>query len=74
MFGKEKQIIHVEGMHCEHCASRVEKALCSIEGVKSAKVNLEKKEAVVIAKGGVSEQDAKKAIEGIGFVYAGMEK
>ena len=35
----EKQIIHVEGMMCEHCESVVQKALESIAGVQSAKAD-----------------------------------
>ncbi len=40
-------ILKVEGMSCGHCVARVEKALESVEGVKDAKVSLEKKEAQV---------------------------
>ncbi len=36
--------IKVNGMHCEHCKAAVEKAVSAIPGVKSAKVNLDKKE------------------------------
>ena len=38
-----KKIITVEGMHCMHCAGSVEKAVSALEGVKDAKVNLDKK-------------------------------
>jgi len=40
-------ILKVEGMSCGHCVARVEKALESVEGVKDARVDLEKKEAQV---------------------------
>ncbi|MFW5799670.1 MAG: heavy-metal-associated domain-containing protein [Spirochaetota bacterium] len=33
--------IKVEGMMCNHCAMRVEKAIKSIEGVKDVSINLE---------------------------------
>lgn len=36
--------IKVNGMHCDHCKDAVEKAVKAIPGVKSANVNLEKKE------------------------------
>lgn len=42
-----KKIIHIDGMHCEHCQQSAEKALLGIEGVKKCKVNLRKKEAVI---------------------------
>lgn len=41
-----KKIIEINGMTCEHCQARVEKALNAISGVK-AKVELKKKRAVV---------------------------
>ena len=50
MFGKkEKKTIKIEGMHCSHCAKKVEEALSSIESVKKVKVNLSKGEAVLIS-------------------------
>ncbi len=36
--------IKVNGMHCENCKKTVEKAVSAIPGVKSAKVNLDRKE------------------------------
>lgn len=36
--------IKVNGMHCEHCKAAVEKAVKAIPGVKSATVDLDKKE------------------------------
>ena len=41
-----KKTVHIEGMTCEHCVQSVKKALNEIEGV-SARVDLQKKEAVV---------------------------
>lgn len=41
-----KKIIEINGMTCEHCQARVEKALNTINGVE-AKVELKKKRAVV---------------------------
>ncbi len=73
MFGTVKQIVHVEGMHCEHCAARVEKALGQVEGVKGVKVDLQKKIAVVKAKPAITSEQAKAAIEGIGFQFVSLE-
>ena len=42
-----KKIIQINGMKCEHCTSRVEEALKKIANVKSVKVNLAKKEAII---------------------------
>ena len=51
MFGKKyKKIISIEGMHCEHCAKKVEERFKTIEEVQKVKVNLSKKEAIIIYK------------------------
>ena len=50
MFNKTyKKIITIEGMHCEHCAKKVESAFNKINGVKKVKVSLTKKEAIIIS-------------------------
>lgn len=50
MFSKKyKKIISIEGMHCEHCAKKVEETFKTIEGVNKVKANLSKKEATIIS-------------------------
>ena len=61
-----KKIIKIEGMHCEKCSGRVEKALNGIGGV-SAKVNLAKKSAVVSVNSQISDEELKKTVEELGF-------
>jgi copper chaperone len=39
--------LKIEGMTCNHCVARVQNALTSVDGVESAEVNLEEKQAVV---------------------------
>jgi len=48
-----KKILSVKGMMCEHCVSKVAKALQGVEGVSDVKVDLKKKSAEVI----LSEQN-----------------
>ena len=43
----EELVLTVEGMSCMHCVGKVEKGLGALEGVLSAQVSLEKKEARV---------------------------
>jgi copper chaperone len=43
----EKTHLKIEGMTCQHCVTHVTEALENVAGVKSAKVNLKKGEAVV---------------------------
>lgn len=58
-------ILKIEGMNCGHCKMSVEKALSKVEGVVSATVNLEKKEAFV--EGNVSFDTLKCIVEDIGY-------
>ena len=47
-FKKQNAIVlHVEGMMCEHCKARVEKALAAVSGVTKVKVDLKAKTATV---------------------------
>lgn len=51
MFGKTiKTQVLVEGMHCEHCASRVKSELEKIDGIGSVKVNINKKLVTIYSK------------------------
>ena len=61
-----KQIIlKVEGMTCNHCKMRAEKALQGVSGVESVKVDLATKEAVVT--GDADRLNLVKAIEEAGY-------
>lgn len=62
-----KKLISVEGMCCEHCAARVEKALSAVEGVVSADVKLKKKLAVVRSREELSDEVLTKVITDAGF-------
>jgi copper chaperone len=60
--------LKIDGMSCNHCVARVENALKSVEGVESAKVSLENKEALV--KYDPSKADREKlkdAVEEVGY-------
>ncbi len=62
----------IEGMSCMHCAGRVESALKAVPGVADAKVNLEKKEAVITLAGRV--ESALKAVPGVADAKVNLEK
>ena len=68
-----KKIITVEGMHCAHCQATVENALGALEGVKSAKVDLDKKTATVILSADVADETLVKAVTDAGFEPQGVE-
>lgn len=42
-----KKLLKIEGMSCGHCVMHVQSALEEVPGVKSAKVNLLEREAIV---------------------------
>jgi copper chaperone len=67
-----KKQISIEGMSCMHCVMRVEKALKGMKGVKSAAVNLEKKNAVVEADSEVTDAELKAAVEDAGYDVTGI--
>ncbi|MDE7163770.1 MAG: heavy metal translocating P-type ATPase [Clostridia bacterium] len=65
--GIMKKLITVEGMCCDHCAARVEKALSAVSGVVSADVKLKKNLAVVRSREEISDEEIKKVIEDAGY-------
>ena len=71
MFGFKKKeltttVLTVEGMACGHCAARVEGALTAVKGVRSAKVDLEKKTVTVTA-AGVAESTLRDTVTAAGY-------
>ena len=69
LFGnKNTKTLAVEGMNCGHCVMSVTKALEGVNGVKKAKVNLAKHEAIVtLDNDDVKTEDMIKAVEEAGF-------
>jgi len=68
LFGKKyKKLLIIEGMHCSHCAKKVEDALKKIDGVVSVKVNLDKKEVVVSSKVELKESSLFEIVTALDF-------
>ena len=69
MFGRNqiKKTIKIEGMHCEHCAKKVENALSELDNVKKAKVNLKKQEASLVLEKEIDNKVLTEAIENLDF-------
>lgn len=67
-----KKIVSVDGMCCDHCAARVEKALSAISGVISADVKLKKKVAVLRSREQISDEEIKKVIEEAGYTVTAI--
>lgn len=62
-----KKIVKVEGMHCQHCQATVEKVLSGLQGVSSAKVDLDKKTATVSLESDVSDDVLMQTVNEAGF-------
>ena len=60
------KVVEIDGMRCENCHRRVQNALNSIEGV-NAKVNGEKKQAVVKIGKEIEDSELQKLINGLGY-------
>jgi copper chaperone len=59
--------LKVEGMSCQHCVMRVQKALQEVPGVLAVRVDLNKGEANVTIKEGVFTQALIAAIKNAGY-------
>ncbi|MDE7181755.1 MAG: heavy metal translocating P-type ATPase [Clostridia bacterium] len=68
-----KKIVYVDGMCCEHCAKRVEKALSAVEGVVSADVKLKKKLAVVRSREEIDDASITAVISEAGYTVTSIE-
>jgi copper ion binding protein len=62
-----KKIINIEGMSCDHCVGRINKALSEVEGINEVVVNLEEKKAEVTLEKNVADEKLKSEIENLGF-------
>ena len=61
-----KKTVIIEGMTCENCKARVERAINDMDGL-AAKVNLKKKTAMISIEREVSNEEIKVAIEKAGY-------
>ena len=64
----EKMKLKIDGMSCQHCVKTVTEALTELPGVRRAKVNLRKAEAVVrFDASRVTPANLTEAITAVGF-------
>lgn len=65
---ESKAVVHIEGMSCGHCVMRVEKGVSGMPGVKSAKVDLGKKEGTfTFDPAQTTAEDIKAKIDEVGY-------
>ena len=71
---KKRKIIGIEGMHCENCVNKIDKALEELSDVERVSVSLKKKRAVVFYDGDVDSLLLQKTIEDLGFSVTGIKE
>ena len=64
---KIKKVITIEGMMCEHCKMKVERALSELNGVSKVKVNLKNKTATIYSTKSISNDDIKNTISKLDY-------
>lgn len=75
MFHKKiKKKIKIDGMHCKHCAKKVEDTLLAIDNISKVKVNLEDQSAVITLKEDVKEDILKEKIESLDYKFIKVEE
>ena len=67
-----EKTVHIEGMHCENCKNRGERAINRIDGAVG-KVNLKKKTALVSFDRDISDEEIRKAVEDLDYKVVKIE-
>lgn len=75
MLGKKnKIIIKVDGMHCEHCAKKVTDAILKVDGSAKVKVDLKSREVTITSKNSIDIDNVKEYVNGTGFTFVGVKE
>lgn len=68
-----KKTIHIEGMSCQHCVKRVEKALNDITSIQNVKVKLKSNCADIKLNAELNNELIISAIEEVGYKVTKIE-
>lgn len=68
-----KKTIYIEGMSCNHCKMRVEKALGALDGVTQVAVDLEKKCASVEMSADLADAVLTETVDDAGYDVVKIE-
>lgn len=75
MFGKKnKIIIKVDGMHCEHCSKKVTDAILKVDDNAKVKVDLKSGEVTITSKNSVDIGNVKENVNKTGFTFIGVKE
>lgn len=69
-----KKVLEIEGMHCMGCVRRATEALESLEGINSARVDLNEKSAVVDMEKEVSEDLMRSALKDVSLELVAVKE
>lgn len=68
MFNKKVTVIvSIEGMKCEHCANKIKNALADIKEIKKIKIDLSRKEVILISDKSIDQNELKEIISNLGY-------
>lgn len=68
-----KTEVKIEGMHCEHCVAKAEKALLGAGPVKKVRTSLKKGKATLYSDVPLDAEAIKKSIAEAGFTVTSIE-
>lgn len=68
-----RKVLHISGMHCDRCVNNVTLAINKIDGA-SARVSLNKREAVVACDREIDTDRLKEAVEKAGYAVISVEE
>mgnify|MGYP004660031579 CR=1 FL=1 len=75
MFGKKnKIIIKVDGMHCEHCAKKVTDAILKVDDSAKVKVDLKSGGVIITSKNSIDINSVKENVNETGFTFVGVKE
>lgn len=75
MFGKKnKIIIIVDGMHCEHCAKKVTDAILKVDDSAKVKVDLKSGGVIITSKNLIDINSVKENVNETGFTFVGVKE
>jgi Cu2+-exporting ATPase len=70
----QQETVRINGMMCEHCENRIQKAIGAIDGVTDVKADHTSGTAVITMRHPVEEEKIKEAVEGQDYEYVGLVK
>ena len=75
MFGKKNKIIIImDGMHCEHCAKKVTDAILKVDDSAKVKVDLKSGGVIITSKNSIDINSVKENVNETGFTFVGVKE